>query len=356
MTGLTGMSEMTGMIEAIVPIDLARRPWRLLRRLRLQQIRATVSGLTLLVGHNDRGTAADAMLKRFCRREQVRIVSGAFYDGHVNNARLRNEAMRAVRAPWTLLLDADVLIEHETIMRMHAALDDKQPFCIAPCLYLSARGSRILLKGYATQRSLLARYWSFERMPFLHLAIPSSVALFATVDFARVGGFDERFSGHGYEDLDFLLRLALLHDLAPRTSALLCDRSTRAPLLCTGFRAWLARLALPLLLTESIPVHLWHATATDRYYEMRAANAAYFFGKLRAIVGDKGVDEAIEEAAEANMPFPDTAFISFWMALCRTHGLAAERYTILFEHRPGHVDRDRRLSAILATHWARIFY
>lgn len=347
---------MIEIIDAIVPIDLARRPWQLLRRLRQQQTRASGSGLTLVVGHNDRGTVADAMLKRFCHREQIRLVSGAFYDGHVNNARLRNEAMRAVSTKWTLLLDVDVLIEHDTIAHMCAILKGKQPFCIAPCLYLSARGSRDLLKGRATQRSLLARYWTFERAPFLHLALPSSVALFASIDFALIGGFDEGFSGHGYEDLDFLLRLALLHKRVPRTPALLCDCPSRAPLLSSGFRAWLARLALPLVLTESIPVHVWHATAADRYYAMRKANAAYFFTKLRAIVGDVN-----DVAADDFEPLtPDTDLIAFWAALCRTHRVAAERYSILFDNRPGHVDREsgyvRRLSTMLATYWSRIFH
>lgn len=320
--------------DAIAPIDLARRPVNLLRRLMALCKNARAHSISMVIGHNDRGTLHDYLLKRFCARHEIRLVSDTFYRRGVNTARLRNEAMRAVTAPLTLLLDADLYVPPTALANMYDAVRrEKQPFYILPCLYLSRKGTADLTQRRASPAALLQAYLDFKRAPFLHLALPSSVTLLSTADFQRSGGFDASFSGHGYEDLEFLLRLAWLHSLAPRTPDMLVDCSARAPLLLNGFRGHLARLALPAILNGNVAFHLWHPTARDAYYASRGDNAAYFQTKTSG--------EIPFPAHSSGSPAPsmDTRLIDHWLELCRRRGVDPAEYSILFDNKPGHCDR-----------------
>jgi predicted glycosyltransferase involved in capsule biosynthesis len=337
------------MIDAVVPIDLSRRPLNLLDRISRLIKLARLSDLTIVVGHNDRGTIYDKALSAICKRRSIRLVSDAFYTGEVNNARLRNEAMRVVGAPLTLLLDADLHIQPETLSRVAATvLSGDAPFRILPCLYLSRLGTAKLIHRRVSPDALLRAYLGYRRAPFLHLALPSSVTIFKTADFERAGAFDCAFTGHGYEDLDFLLRLGWLYDLIPRTHEVLADVPTRAPLLTSGFRGYLARLALPAMLHAEVAFHLWHSVRRDAYYGSRSTNAEKFFQKHVAEMSDE------RQKQRAAQPSLDLALIHSWMDACRTHGVDPRDYSILFDNRPGHVDRFdtpmRKLKLLLNEH------
>ena len=214
-------------ISAVIPIDLARRPISLLHRLNRLISDADEQGVRIAIGHNDRGGIFDFALRAICSRRHVQLVSNAFYSGEVNSALLRNAAMQKVDTSLTLLLDADIYLQADVLARMgDAVIGDGRPFQILPCLYLSRKGSRDLLHQRTAPKSLLADYLHFKRAPFSHLAVPSSVVLFRTEDFDRSGRFDVQFKGHGYEDLDFLLRLAWLYEEIPKTRELLKDRKS----------------------------------------------------------------------------------------------------------------------------------
>ncbi|MGI4983628.1 MAG: galactosyltransferase-related protein [Janthinobacterium lividum] len=335
--------------DVVVPVDLGRRPLDLLFRVRALCEQTRMQPVSLVIGHNDRRSPYDRMLKALCRRYDVRLVSRFFYRDNVNNARLRNEAMSAVTAPLTLLLDADLLLPGDTVARVAASVATGDfPFRILPCLYLSRRGSKDLGRGDISPQGMLDAYFRFRRAPFLHLALPSSVALFRTEDFDRCGGFDTAFEGHGYEDFDFLLRLAWLHGLVPRTRDLLIDRPTRAPLLSLGFRSHLARLTLPGMLRHEFAFHLWHPAAKDDYYMARGENAQRLTRKIEA---ELAMPCASGSAAE---PAIDMPLLRFWLDLCEHHGANPRDYLILFDNRPGHSDRfdtvGRRLRFLLGNH------
>lgn len=317
-----------------MPVDLARRALGLLRRIRWLCEKHQTPPLSLVIGHNDRGSLFDAALKRMCKRYAVRLVSGAFYRGDINNARLRNEAMAAVTAPLTLLLDADLVLTDAALTSAAASiLNGAFPFRVLPCLYLSRQGTRDLLHRGVDPQTLLDAYLRFKRGAFLHMALPSSVVLFRTQDFHRSGRFDTGFSGHGYEDFDFLLRLAWLHELVPRTPDLLTDCPSRAPLLLRGFRAHLARLALPGMLRNEFACHCWHAAPKDAYYAARARNARRLSDAMMAQI-DASCDTAQTRDRAIDIPL-----LHFWLGLCDRHGKDPRDYLILFDGKPGHTDR-----------------
>jgi predicted glycosyltransferase involved in capsule biosynthesis len=158
------------------------------------------------------------------------------------------------------------------------------------------------------------------------------VTFLRTEDAVRLGGFDEQYAGHGYEDLDFLVRLAWLHDAMPRTHEAIADAPGRAPLLRTGFRAHLARLALPALLSGDLAFHQHHVTKDPDYYAPRPANGARFSGKLAEMVGAPA--DAIPDVDDL-----DLDLIRFFRDTCRARGVRVRDYAVLFDERPGHTDR-----------------
>lgn len=335
--------------DVVVPVDLERRPLDLLIRVKALCEQARTQSMSLVIGHNDRRSPYDRMLKALCKRYDVRLVSRFLYRDNVNNARLRNEAMGAVTAPLTLLLDVDLLLPGDTVERVAASVTKGQfPFRILPCLYLSRRGSRDLRRGDVSPRCMLDAYFQFRRAPFLHLALPSSVVLFRTEDFHRCGGFDTAFEGHGYEDFDFLLRLAWLHGLVPRTRDLLIDHPARAPLLSLGFRSHLTRLTLPGVLRHEFAFHFWHSTPKDEYYMARGDNAQRLTRKIEA-------ELAMSRApGNAVAPAIDIPLLQYWLDLCKHHRANPRDYLTLFDDRPGHSDRldtvGRRLRFLLGNY------
>lgn len=321
-------------ITGVVTIDLWRRPLNLLRRINALIPALKAQNLRITIGHNDRNSVYDRVLRLICKRGGVSLVSGNFYKGNINNSLLRNMAREEVKTPFMLLLDADIHLTSSTVDWLHdRVVGGEKPFQLLPCLYLTRTGTSRLLNGKVTPSALLSEYLRFARASFLHLALPSSVALFSTDDFDRLQGFDIQFSGHGYEDLDFLLRLSRLHGGVFEAAEMFSDESTRAPLLAFGFRSHLARLAFDPLLKRHTAFHLWHSTKRDCYYDARNDNAILFKKKLRAhATHDVDLDQ--------KHPRIDLALIAEWQHACHLANVDSRQYSILFDNRPGHVDRN----------------
>jgi len=197
-------------LSIVTTIDLARRPKQLLDRLHLLYKFATAAGLRLVVGHNDRATRHDATLRAWHDRNSGAacvLVSQALYEGEVNNARLRNAALALVVTPTVVLMDADIYIDRANLEHLADAVAAGSPLAMLPCLYLTDAGTQLLLSGGAAS-AVIDDYFSYRREYVMHLAMPSSVIAFKTKDGLDIGGFHEGYTGHGYEDFDFMLRLA----------------------------------------------------------------------------------------------------------------------------------------------------
>src|SRR5690242_20391959 len=98
-------------LDAVIPVDLARRPLELLARLDRLFTRAPSLGLRCVVGHDDRGTLADRALRRLATARGAVLVSARRSSDGVNNAALRNRALREVRSTHVLFLDADLFFD-----------------------------------------------------------------------------------------------------------------------------------------------------------------------------------------------------------------------------------------------------
>jgi GT2 family glycosyltransferase len=130
----------------------------------------------------------------------LRIISPP---ANVGRARARNLGARAARGTWILFLDDDI-VAPEGLLRAHLDLLTAHPGCgtigfavtdpgivDAPHFhYLDTRGVARLPAGPAPGRYFVTQNAAVPRQAFLD-----------------IGGFDEGFSGYGFEDMEVAFRL-----------------------------------------------------------------------------------------------------------------------------------------------------
>ena len=326
-------------LTAIVPLDLSQRPLDLLRKATRLAKTAEINGLKLIFGHNDRGALADRLLTQVLKKyTYTTLVSGKHYGGAVNTSLLRNKAFSYVTTEYLVLLDVDIWPDLSLLYKYQQRVaDNLQPFYFLPCIYLTSRGSRDLITGKSNPEKLSDSFFAFSRKEFLHIASPSSVTIMRTTDYQAVGRFDESFSGHGYEDFDFMIRLANHYQRLTPCARLLNNDTARSPLFAAGFRRALGRLCLPTLLEKDFVYHLHHEKPrASHYYLSRPDNFARFHS----------LHQALEHASSES-----STLLEDFLILCRETQRNFQDYSALFENKPGHIDRydtfKRRLRFLL---------
>ena len=268
-------------LSIIIPIDLSYRGRDILQRVQRLVKTTQQHPIRIILG-------CHAQPKREVHKLQQLIASSphiscVFDDsqcGHLS--RLRNIALAQVQTSYVLFLDIDIHLNLPQILQTWA--DVKQhpaQLCMYPCLYLSKKGSKQINR--LTLAQFKQAYYDFRRDLILHLAFPSSIIISDLASVQAIGGFDEQFIGHGYEDFDFMLRLFQHKRLIdPQQPALLVDETYLAPLMTTGFRALLAQSQLEQILQASYFLHVYHAKdKKSLYHQQRQANQQRFHLKLK---------------------------------------------------------------------------
>jgi predicted glycosyltransferase involved in capsule biosynthesis len=315
-------------LTAIVPIDLQFRPKDILSKVTLMLESSKAFSMRIVFSHNDRGSKFDSVLKDVVAgHNNVKLLSKRFYEGIVNASILRNEAFSAVSSKYLVLLDVDLWLDHELLKKslFSIALGAK-PFVILPCLYLSQAGSQSLLKGKSI-KALRENYFSFSRKDYMHLANPSSVVIMLSADYEVLKGFDNAFLGHGYEDFDFMMRLASKYELIKPSRDFFSNPTVRSPLFVQGFRRELGRLCIDSLIDKEFFVHMYHAKSpeSNEYYAARVRNFSRFCGLYKNYDG-----------GEVQI---DPTLITEFVSKCVATGKDVSEYSIYFENKPGHIDR-----------------
>jgi len=316
-------------LTAIVPLDLEFRPKDLLDKARLMADVAQKAALKVIFAHNDRNTKHDKKLKCLLQSYTgISLVSDEFYKGTVNTALLRNLAFDKVTTEHLVLLDVDLWLNTPLLSKyLKKVKEGQHPFAILPCLYLSPSGSKALISGAKSPQCLSDDYFSFARKDFLHLANPSSIALMKSKDYKDLGGFDDQYSGHGYEDFDFLIRLASKYQILSPTPDFFTNTPARSPLFAQGFRRELGHLCLDALLDKDFFLHIFHPKNPESktYYSLRQNNYSYFCERHKV-------------QASGQKPYEPT-LISAFIKKCVAQEKNIHDYSIYFENKPGHVDR-----------------
>lgn len=318
------------MTAVLIPLDLSRRPAELLGRMLRLMKQTAGSGLTVVIALADRGGVADQRLTEAARDfGHVAVATDAVVADQPNLSRLRNCAAAVAGDDIIILLDADIAPDVTLLHGLARQVEKGAPLAMAPCLYLSHAGTCALLSGQLDRDGIVRSSLAFEPDLVLHWAMPSSVMAMRASSYSAVGGFHEGYEGYGYEDLDFMIRLAVAQDCIAPLPALLLDRPYRAPLLAEGFRASLGSLCLANLLDGAIALHLFHEKeSADRYIRQRSINGTLFRRRIAAILPERA-----EPCAAEAVP----AIVSRFYAECGRRARDPADFHALFDARPRHM-------------------
>ncbi len=264
-------------VTVVTPLDLSRRADGLTTRLLALAEAISSAGWQLVVGHADNNSVHDRWLAaEFEGKAGVELASMKVRRGMANLARLRNIAVERAANSILLFLDADIHPDVALFRTLAEQASAGLPLAMAPCVYLSDAGTQFLCDGGKLE-DIVESALSFEPKYVMHWAMPSSVMALSTEDYRAIGGFDEQYEGHGYEDLDFMLRFALAKGMVEESADLLVDRTYRAPLLSEGFRSALSPICMDNLLKGNVALHLFHGKDKEEpYHQRRADNASVF--------------------------------------------------------------------------------
>ena len=264
----------------ITTIDFRCRAWGLLARAYKFLKNAGKIGVDVIVGHADRGTFFDRafllMQKKFfpC----VKVCSVKYHTDAVNNSMLRNIASKEIKTEFIIISDIDLYFDDDIITYMINE-SVKNGYAIIPCLYLSKVGTRYL--DICKKREHIIDKWlNWEFSYFLHVAMPSSFMCVKSDIYQELGGFDERYEGHGYEDFDFMIRLIREYQMLDLSLTTDFDTTYVAPLFACGFRADLALFCLKALLNKKIVLHKFHKKDKFSYNREREHNKKIFYDKF----------------------------------------------------------------------------
>lgn len=314
-------------LTIIVPIDLKERPKDILQKVSRISEYSENNKTKAVFGVNNRKTKYEEKLSALLEEKKysgiVWIENGS---SAVNNSKLRNAAFESVTTEYILILDVDIWPDLKIIDNYYQKIVSRlEPFYIIPCLYLSRNGTGKLEQRLLSPKQIIDRFFNFSRREFLHLASPSSITFLRSTDYRKIKGFDENYEGHGYEDFDFLIRLCELHNLLGECRNFQKTNASRSPIFATGFRSALGRLCIPQLIQRDYMLHMHHHKSQNDYQEQRQLNHKRFFKKFR------NLDRSSSSA--------DCTLITPFVQYCNEHNVNVEDYSILFDNKPGHVDR-----------------
>lgn len=186
----------------------------------------------------------------------------------------RNEAIKYATGDYIFFMDADLEFDCGFIdwlqQRMYfLARIGKQAFDMYPCLYLSCGYSKQMPIDY---EQCLVSYLSGENDVVDGIALASSCLLINKLWFCQLQGFDERFFGHGGEDLELIHRLILHYPVMPRPDDYHLNVKCQHPGGYKGFRAYASYYSVEHLFTRHFLVHRWHPRPLTHKYHRRRVN------------------------------------------------------------------------------------
>lgn len=271
---------MSSPFTIITTIDLRYRPLNIILRMVNFFNYLHYHNIPCVVGYSVNGSFLDKISYSIFNRYDNIKIANCLSKNNISNSILRNAAIDIADTDKLILSDIDIY--PNIILYNELYQQSISGFSMAPVLYLSSLGTKKFLSTHDTPDAI--SWWkNFQQNKIMHLAIPSSLVCISRNDSLHIGGFDEKFYGHGYEDFDFLIRLcSYLKILDPLRTNFFIDQTYHAPILSQGFRRELAHFALKNCLTGHIGIHLYHKKAHN-YKSSREINKKYFANKFHSI-------------------------------------------------------------------------
>jgi predicted glycosyltransferase involved in capsule biosynthesis len=255
-----------------------------------------------------------AQIQRLCDRPRVTRVQDRAPAFPFAPGIARNLGAQAARGEHLLFYDVDLVSNEDfvpALARWCASEPDPHAFLMIPCLYLT-RAATERARG-ADLAPYLASYLAGENHLVDNIAVSTSTVVVTRRHFLRLGGNRPVYQGHGCEDFDLLHRLASLWPDGARPVDYYLDERARFPVDYRGFRAYLARYALPHLFGGPYTAHLWHPRPiVRRYFRQRQRNEALLQQLMRA--HDAGASRQAPLASRVDdEPIADTSLPAPWV-------------------------------------------
>lgn len=269
-------------LSIVIPLDFHRRSWDFYRRVKRFVHMFAGQSVQLIFGCNAAPQFWVKCLQRLIAKHANMHVCLVAAEAS-SLSKLRNAAIAAVKTKYVMFLDIDIVPDLNLVdLAYRQTLNHPKQISMFPCLYLSKQGSKLIYKQSA--QKFIEQYFDFRRDLILHLAFPSSIVIADLASVREIGGFDEQFVGHGYEDFDFMLRLFHHKGLIEYSTDILVDEPYLAPLMSVGLRAVLAKPFLESLIQPVYFLHQFHKKDKDEdYYKKRIQNKDLFFKKNKKI-------------------------------------------------------------------------
>lgn len=273
-------------LSIVIPLDFHRRSWDLYRRVKCFVHTFAGQPVQLIFGCNAAPQFWVKCLQRLTAQHSN--IHVCLVDAEASSlSTLRNAAIAAVKTKYVMFLDIDIVPDLNLVdLAYQQTLNHPKQISMFPCLYLSKQGSKLIYEQSA--QKFIEQYFDFRRDLILHLAFPSSIVLTDIASVREIGGFDEQFVGHGYEDFDFMLRLFHHKGLIKCSADILVDEPYLAPLMSVGLRAVLAKPFLESLIQPIYFLHQFHKKDKEEgYYKKRATNKYLFINKYQKVKEDQ---------------------------------------------------------------------
>ncbi|WP_319016599.1 galactosyltransferase-related protein [Desulfoluna spongiiphila] len=251
----------------------------------------------------------------------------------------RNQAVAASSGEWLLFWDADLVARPEfmdTIPGFLATLSRIGPhaFCMFPCLWLTPSGTNVYshddvdyLRSFMTGHNHLVD----------GVALSTCCLLVSRAHFDALGGFDERFSGHGGEDFDLVHRLACHYSAGPRPDDYYVNEKSFFAGNYLGFRSYFARYSLGHLLAGHCVLHQWHKRPVNTYTRKHQGNDDLLYQSMReydarlsAFKKKTGLHDITSGDVWASQPYSDAVKV-----IQQDYGWPVKTFPGLFEYAEG---------------------
>ena len=189
----------------------------------------------------------------------------------------RNDGVQKTSSKFVFFMDVDLICSPILVGHWGAICNDlsnlcKNAFEMYPCLYLTKEETERFDGDF---QGCLESFLRGENHRVEGIALASSCLLMNREWFLQLGGFDERFVGHGGEDLELIDRLTRHYPIGPRPDDYALNIKAQHPGDYQGFRRYFSYYALPHLFAGRFLVHQWHPRPlTHPYHRRRASNDA----------------------------------------------------------------------------------
>lgn len=223
--------------------------------------------------------------------------------------RCRNLGIINANSDVVMPLDVDCIISRknlESILRLIKIKEiDKNPnaFLILPCMFLNEFGSETLQNyNFDLWDNMLIDDMIYERKFIKFITPASSTFIMNRFKFLELGGNDNGFVGHGYEDFDLMMRiLKNCASFEAMPDNLEFDYRNWSFNDYKGFRALFSLVGQEACMHGIYLYHLWHIEPNQNgYLDNRELNHKIFYQKLKNYnnIFDDGPDPLIENEAK----------------------------------------------------------